>query len=284
MKRTIYAAAILTVALGAACSKNENSATPPQTEKNPITFTTHIEALTRAPHLGEDGSGSFSPGDTFTLLAGDKNGQMLTFDYSVGATALKWSDLTFAQADGSVDFAACYPQQKLNGKQFEFTVSQDAAGDLLLAQAAGVSVGSQKPVALNFRHAMHRLVVKYTVKDPTLSASDIETLCTALNSCTVEPLAGKVEAGKSTETFQAKDLTASLLLVPQPAKGVKLEIRAGKASKSCMLNEVGSCPETLEGGKILTVNLTIEGGSISIDGTTIEGWGSQGSIDDEIIL
>lgn len=279
-----YAAAFLAIALGTACSKNENPATPQQPEEKAITFTTRIEALTRAPQLGEDGSGAFSPGDTFTLLAGDKDGQMLTFDYSVGATALKWSDLTFAQTDATIDFAACYPRQTLDGKQFGFTVSQDAAGDLLLAQAAGVSVGSQKPVALNFRHAMHRLVVKYTVKDPTVTASDIETRCTALNTCTVEPLAGRVEAGTSTESFPVKGQTASLLLVPQPAKGVTLEIRAGKASKSCTLSEVGSCPETLEGGKILTVNLTIESGSITIDGTTIEGWGSQGSIDDQIIL
>lgn len=284
MKRMTYAAAVMAVVLGTACSKNDNPATPQQPEDKAITFTTHIEALTRAPHLDEDGSGTFAPGDTFTLLAGDKSGQTMTFDYSVGATALKWSSLTFAQQGGTVDFAACYPQQKLDGKQFGFTVSQNDAGDLLLAQAAGVSVGSQKPVVLNFRHAMHRLVVKYTVKDPTVTAAEIETLCTALNSCTVEPLAGRIEAGQSTESFSAKGQTACLLLVPQPSKGVKLEIRAGKASKSCMLNEVGSCPETLEGGKILTVNLTIESGSITIDGTTIEGWGNQGSIDDEIIL
>lgn len=40
----------------------------------------------------------------------------------------------------------------------------------------------------------------------------------------------------------------------------------------------------LEGGKELTVNLTIRDGVILFDGLTIEGWGSQGTIEDEISL
>lgn len=284
MKKTIFGAALVSTLICGACSKNDNPATPQQPDKNAITFTTRIEALTRAPQLDQDGSGSFTPGDTFTLLAADKEAHSRTIDYSVGATVLYWNDLSFAQQGSTVDFAACYPTQKLDGTRFGFTLRQEAAGDLLLARTQGVEAGSQKPVALAFRHAMHRLVVKYSVTDSSVSASDIETSCTARNSCTVDLASGGIEPGESTDSFTARGETASLLLVPQAAKLVTLEIRAGEITKRCTLSELDSAPEMLEGGKILTVNLTIQNGTIRFDGLTIEGWGDQGSIDDEIIL
>ena len=48
--------------------------------------------------------------------------------------------------------------------------------------------------------------------------------------------------------------------------------------------QLDACPAMLEGGKELTVNLTIRDGAILFDGLTIEGWGSQGTIEDEISL
>ena len=153
-----------------------------------------------------------------------------------------------------------------------------------MASARGVKVGSELPVALHFRHAMHRLVVKYTVEDASVDASAIETSCTARNSCTVDLAANSLECGSTEESFSARGGQVTLLLVPQAADGVALDIRAGSLSKQCTLSQLDACPAMLEGGKELTVNLTIRDGVILFDGLTIEGCGSQGTIEDEISL
>ena len=69
MKRiAICGAAALTALFAAACSSKSNEPTP--AGERVITFKTDIGAFTRAPQLDADGSGSFTPGDSFTLLAG----------------------------------------------------------------------------------------------------------------------------------------------------------------------------------------------------------------------
>lgn len=212
MKRiAICGAAALTALFAAACSSKSNEPTP--AGERVITFKTDIGAFTRAPQLDADGSGSFTPGDSFTLLAGSGSASR-TLEYTLGTTTLRWSDLDFAAEGATVDFAACYPTRTLDGGRFDFTVRQDASGDLLMASARGGQV--------------------------------------------------------------------TLLLVPQAADGVALDIRAGSLSKQCTLSQLDACPAMLEGGKELTVNLTIRDGAILFDGLTIEGWGSQGTIEDEI--
>lgn len=282
MKRiAICGAAALTALFAAACSSKSNEPTP--AGERVITFKTDIGAFTRAPQLDADGSGSFTPGDSFTLLTGSGSASR-TLEYTLGTTTLRWSDLDFAAEGATVDFAACYPTRTLDGGRFDFTVRQDASGDLLMASARGVKVGSELPVALHFRHAMHRLVVKYTVEDASVDASAIETSCTARNSCTVDLAANSLECGSTEESFSARGGQVTLLLVPQAADGVALDIRAGSLSKQCTLSQLDACPAMLEGGKELTVNLTIRDGAILFDGLTIEGWGSQGTIEDEISL
>ena len=289
MKRMIYRAALLLAAISTGCDKNESgnpggdSGTPTPPEERRITFTTAI-AATRAPQLEEDGSGSFTPGDTFTLYAHDDAQGAATIDYSIGTTALYWRDLTFAAEGGKVHFEACYPKQTLSNGGFDFTTTQDAAGDLLWASAAGVSVGSEKPVSLTFRHALHRLVVKYTVEDPSIDASQIETRCTACATARVELSEGRILLNDSKQTFTATNKEVSFLLLPQSAEEVTLEIHAGSVSRTWKLTETDFSYPELEGGKQVTVNLTIADGTIRIEGISIEGWGDQGTVDDEIIL
>ena len=294
-RRIILGTVLLLAVTATGCDKKESPAGPaaPETPGVPesptapadrqITFTTEI-AATRAPQLDEDGSGSFTAGDTFTLYARDDAQGAATLDYTVGSTALYWRDLTFAAEGGKVHFAACYPKQSLSEGGFDFTATQDAAGDLLWASAAGVGVGTEQPVALTFRHALHRLAVKYTVEDTSVDASKIETRCTTIATARVELSEGRIRLGDTEKTFTATNQEVSFLVLPQPTENVTLEIHAGGMTRTWKLSQTDFPYPELEGGKQVTVNLTVQEEKITLAGLTIEGWGDQGSIDDEIIL
>lgn len=285
MKQLIYSAVILAALLCGACDKKDSNDQTPGTPATPggqaITFTTRIEAMEEA-QTDDSGNETFNPGDTFTLYAHDNAEGAQSMDYTIGATKLNWSDLAFAAEGGKVHFEACYPKHELSDGGFDFTVTQDAAGDLLWASAPDVEVGSEQPVALTFRHAMHRLVVKYTVEDPSVEASTIETNCTAYTSCRVD-LAGQRLIQTGTKgSVSATGEQVQFLVLPQLTDEVTLEIRAGETSKSWKLSETDFAYPELEGGKQVTVHLKIKAGEITLSGLTIEGWGDQGTIEDEI--
>lgn len=285
MKQLIYSAVILAALLCGACDKKDSNDQTPGTPATPggqaITFTTRIEAMEEA-QTDDSGNETFNPGDTFTLYAHDNAEGAQSMDYTIGATKLNWSDLAFAAEGGKVHFEACYPKHELSDGGFDFTVTQDAAGDLLWASAPDVEVGSEQPVALTFRHAMHRLVVKYTVEDPLVEASTIETNCTAYTSCRVD-LAGQRLIQTGTKgSVSATGEQVQFLVLPQLTDEVTLEIRAGETSKSWKLSETDFAYPELEGGKQVTVHLKIKAGEITLSGLTIEGWGDQGTIEDEI--
>lgn len=286
MKRMIYGAALLLAAVGTGCEKNDpngESGTPATPGDSRISFTTSI-AATRAPQLDEDGSGMFSADDIFTLYAYDAAGHAFVTDYTVGSSELYWRDLTFADEGGKVSFAACYPQQQLSDGSFGFTIRQTAGDDLLIASAEDVAVGTGKNVPLLFRHAMHRLNVKISVKDPEVEASKIETFCTGYYTCTVDLAADRIERGDSKKEFSAEGTEMSFYLVPQAAEEVSLRVKVGEIERQWTIQGLDPTCGTLEGGKVLTVTLTIQDGTIRFDGMTIGAWEDQGSIDGEIIL
>ena len=106
----------------AGCAKNEEPKVPANPETpgtptapadRPIIFTTAI-AATRSPQLEADGSGTFTAGDTFMLYAHDGNGASAALDYTIGATALYWREIAFAQEGERINLAACYPKQTLD--------------------------------------------------------------------------------------------------------------------------------------------------------------------------
>lgn len=149
MKHLIYSTVLLAALMGGACDKNDNDnkpgtpttpVDPPAPEEQAISFTPGIKALTRSPQLEEDGSGSFSTGDTFTLYAHDNAEDFATFDYTIGTTELLWKNLTVATENGTVHFEACYPKHALTNGTFDFKVTQDEAGDLLWATAPDVTL------------------------------------------------------------------------------------------------------------------------------------------------
>lgn len=285
----IYGAALLAMLALGACSKSDSDQTTPSTpttpttptdpEKRQISFTTRLEAMS-----GSTGEESLATGDTFTLVAFDGKEGSKSMDYTLGASALYWEDLSFAAEGGAVNFAACYPKQALTDGGFDFTVRQDAASDLMWASKAGAAVGSEQPVDLTFRHALHRLKVAYTVEDSSVDAAQIETRCTALATCRVDLVEQRLLQGDTRESYSALGAQAEFLLLPQGADAVTLEAKAGGTTQSWKLSETDFPTPELEGGKQATVHLTIRDGKITLSGLTIAGWDNQGTVEEEIIL
>ena len=284
MKRMTYGAAILAAAICATCGKNDPQPASTPSEQPRINLTTDIAGLTRTPQLDEEGRGSFAQGDVFSLYVHLDAKKAAALDYTVGRSTIYWKDLDFATEGAKVNFEACYPKQTLSEGGFDFTTSQDEAGDLLWASAAGVSVGTEKPVELTFRHALHRLTVKYTVEDSSVDAAKIETSCTACATARVELPEKQIKLGDTKKTFTKTGGEVHFLILPQQTENVTLEIRTGASSKTWKLSETDFAQPALEGGKQVTVNLKIQNGQITFAGSTIEGWGDQGSVDDQITL
>ena len=90
MNKTIFTAAVLLVLAG--CNDDKEQ-TKPAPGEGKITVTAGIEALTRAPHLNEDGSGYFQDGDkiALTVSGGDKT---VRKEYTIGGfTGKTWACL-----------------------------------------------------------------------------------------------------------------------------------------------------------------------------------------------
>lgn len=285
MKRTIW---MLLPALAlAACDKDDNAGTMPADGR--IEIVTGVEALTRAPQLDDTGAGNFRTGDTFTLSV-SSNGKSVQKAYTVGSTTLYWQDLG-AEGD-KASFAGCYPNHTGNGgTTFEFDVRSALDADLLLAPAVEVAKGT-KSVTMPFRHAMHKLVVKY-VSDGTYVTGALSGISTTLHAhtvCTVDMAKGAVaeNSAKTPADYTTKNgETVSWLVVPQNKDGVKLIVTLDGQSREFTLPETtteGKPLTTLDGGKELTLTMTVGKDGINFSGMDIGGWGNQGSAEGEIIL
>lgn len=281
MKKHFYslviAAAILT-----GCNKNEVVNT-----EGKINIFTGIEAITKAPQLDENGAGKFAKGDKLNLLAFNTAKQHTDFDYAVETTELYWNDIKITSENGKINFAACYPRQEMNDGKFLFDLEKASDKDLLLAYAENIENGTEKAVMLTFKHAMHRLVINYTVDNSyqTVTADEIVTDCTALSTCTVNLLEKTVATENSPKaTFSAKEKSTAFLIAPQNAADVTLKVTVGTDTNTCTLDKLVGSNLKLESGKQLELNLLIKEGKITLEGFTIEGWENQGSISGDIIM
>ena len=276
--------AIAAVAGIVGCNKNDNKTTVSDGKIKIVTGIDPIE--TRVPQLGEDGSGSFADGDAFTIVAFGATGKSAEFGYSVGYTDLYWNDVENVAADGKVSFAACYPVQEISNGLFSFDLSTAKYKDLLLASVKDVTVGSADPVKLKFGHAMHRLVIKYSIDaSSNVSAADIVTVCNAKSSCKVDMLSGSLDSSESSKSqFEAEGGNVSFMLVPQACSDVEISVKAGEASTTFTVDEKTDVYENLESGKQLTLTLKVKADKIEIGDAEIDGWGDQGTVDGEIIM
>ena len=143
---------------------------------------------------------------------------------------------------------------------------------------------SETPVAMTFKHAMHRLVVNFTAAEG-VDITGITTKCTAKSSCEVNLFDGTLNNTAAQQSvFTAEGEHVSFTLVPQRLSDVTLEVSFGGFTKTFELDQLVTDTEELQGGKQLSIDLTVKNGYIELGNVTIEGWGNQGTIEGSIIL
>lgn len=290
MKRKHYASMALAMLLLSGCENNEvPGGTPTENTDKKISLSTSIIAqektVARSPELDSNGSGNFSDGDVFALqISSQAASECVNFDYTVASTQLYWKEVSFSAPTSKVNFAACYPKQQVQNGKFTFDLATSADKDLLLAYTSGVNMESETPVAMTFKHAMHRLVVNFTAAEG-VDITGITTKCTAKSSCEVNLFDGTLNNTAAQQSvFTAEGEHVSFTLVPQRLSDVTLEVSFGGFTKTFELDQLVTDTEELQGGKQLSIDLTVKNGYIELGNVTIEGWGNQGTIEGSIIL
>lgn len=284
MKRILLALTGVAIALSG-CDKEEHGGT--NAAEGRIDLVTGIEALTRAPQLDGDGAGSFQRGDVFKYRVSDGS-KSLYKDYTVGETTLYWQDLGLT--GGEATFTGCYPPPAdASGATFVFNAATAENADLLLAKAVTVAKGTAK-ITMPFRHAMHKLAVRY-VSDGFYDDEAIKTVTTTLrahSACTVDMERGAIRENSATTPADYRAATgneASWLVVPQGKEHAALKVTFGNRTREFTLPDRTSEGEplrTLESGRTLTVTLLVAKDGISFAGTDIDGWEGQGTVNDSI--
>ncbi len=275
---------VLVLAL-AGCSKTiEETKTDPVLDAK-LEIRADIASMTKAPQLNDDGSGIFSPDDSFTVLTHHAASQSTsTFPYQVGSTTLYWRNLKLPTDRGEVDFHACYPAQSLQEESFVFDLESAEDRDPLLASTKSVSIGTES-VVLNFKHVLHKLVIRFYTDASYASADDIETICTARSTCRVNLREGTLDNSSSQKaSFTAHGSTATFLIVPQACSEVALTVKVGQDVKTFTLDNLTDQIGQLQSGMQLTMNISVKEGKIQLEEAVIENWGHQGSITGDIIM
>lgn len=277
---------LLAIIVGTACSKQD---TPELGSK--INLSANIEPITRVS-LDQTGKGYFTTGDQLQLTISGSSTENLIEAYTVGTTELFWNDLGFATSTRQVNFAGCYPVLEGSGTTRTFNLATAEEKDLLLAPAVSVERGTTNTVKLSFRHAMHRLRIVYAATEDyaTDELQQITTRCTAKSECQVDIAAGTVSQTLSgTSTFENASASEALFLLP-PQNSSDVTLTVVLAGKNVTLNlaqwleDAGQAQTALEGGKELQVVMRVSKEGISFGGMEIVGWGSQGTVEGDIIL
>ena len=289
----IIAVVVLFAMMTVSCEKSpeDNGNGTDETDRM-IDIRTSIEALTKSPALDGNGEGNFSNGDIFTLVVSGSGFPNISTSYTVGTTELSWADLNLPEDAGNVYFSGCYPVQgtAVDGI-LTFTVSPAEETDLLLAEAVQVGKDSEDAVSLVFKHALHKLVVKYVSDDLTdAQLSEISTSVKALSSCGIDLAKGAIQNGTASglsEVGTMQGSQVSCFMVPQEKDNVTLEVRFGDMARTLSIpdkDQDGRPVSMLDGGRCLTVQINVSSDKIELDGVQIEGWGQQGSVDGDIEL
>lgn len=160
----IIAVVVLFAMMTVSCEKSPVDKGTDETDRM-IDIRTSIEALTKSPALDGNGEGNFSNGDIFTLVVSGSGFPNIDTSYTVGTTDLSWADLNLPEDAGNVYFSGCYPVQ---GKAVDgiLTFVVSPAENRPVAGRGGASrENSEDAVSLVFKHALHKLVVKYVSDD-----------------------------------------------------------------------------------------------------------------------
>lgn len=310
MKTTNY----LFVAFGAAAltltaCNNDDDVLNGGSQPGVVNIVTSINGPQTRVVMNEDGSGSFEDTKDKLKLAvygsGNANYQV---DYTVGATVLYWEDVEAGAGIGPYTFGGWFTKTDLPATLTSFNAATASDPDLLLA-APATNVSKGETVNLNFKHAMHKLVVKVTYEgDFTgVNTDDVSIKPVGMNaSAAINVQTGIVTPGEATDTdgdYAAQTLTnnsCSFILAPQKlttgAEWLQFSIPdvATLVYKvpANYLNASGSSTALTElsSGQILTLNMKIKRDAatqkteVELATGEISAWGTQGSINDELTI
>ena len=304
MKTTNY----LFVAFGAAaltltaCNNDDDVLNGGQ-EPGVVNIVTSINGPQTRVVMNGDGSGSFeNTKDKLKLAVYGSGNADYQVDYTVGTTVLYWENVETGVGTGPYTFGGWFTKTGLPATLTSFNAATASDPDLLLA-APATNVSKGETVNLNFKHAMHKLVVKVTYEgDFTgVNTGNVSIKPVGMNaSADINVQTGIVTPGEATDTdgdYAAQTLTSnscSFILAPQKLTpdAPWLEINLGGQTLTFNVpanyTTSGSSTETLSqlnSGEVLTLNLTIKkvagGGDdeneVVLTTGEIAAWGNQGS-------
>ena len=237
--------------------------------------------------MNNDGSGTFTTGDTWGMYTRLPDGTTINNNlaFAYGSTTLYWRNLSTTQP---VTFSAHYPRQTdvSNPEAYRFNLFSSSNRDLLFATATA-SPGEE--VKLNFRHLMHRLVIRLT-KDDDVEGNLDEAWITVYNmkiSTIVNLLDGTadVDTEPGTEIYPILgSATLDYITVPQDLSAGNDWIRIRLNNKYYYYNvpaslKPGPHPLRLESGKQLTLNLNLKKSKVMFTSSAITEWDSRDLVD-----
>ena len=305
MKTTNY----LFVAFGAAAltltaCNNDDDVLNGGSQPGVVNIVTSINGPQTRVVMKDDGSGSFeNTKDKLKLAVYGSGNADYQVDYTVGTTVLYWEAVETGAGTGPYTLGGWFTQTGLPATLPSVNAATASDPDLLLA-APATNVSKGETVNLNFKHAMHKLVVKVTYEgDFTgVNTDNVSIKPVGMNaSAAINVQTGIVTPGEATDTdgdYAAQTLTSnscSFILAPQKlTTGAEwLEINLGGQTLTFNVpanyTTSGGSTETLSqlnSGEVLTLNLTIKkvagGGDdekteVVLTTGKIAAWGTQGS-------
>lgn len=248
-----------------------------------ITATIAGQTDTRAT-MNNDGSGTFTTGDTWGMYTRLPNGTTINNNlaFAYGFTTLYWRDLGTTQP---VTFSAHYPRQTYvsnpEAYQFDLLGPDMTERDLLFATATA-SPGEE--VKLNFRHLMHRLVVHLTKDDDV--EGNLDEAWIFVNNMKTSAIVNLLDGTADAATVNVEEnrfkigATLDYITVPQDLRAGNRWITIELNNKSYYYNVPASLkpdpndphPLRLESGKQLTLNLNLKKSKVELTSSDITGW------------
>ena len=309
MKTTNY----LFVAFGAAaltltaCNNDDDVLNGGQ-EPGVVNIVTSINGPQTRVVMNDDGSGNFEDTKDKLKLAVYGSADVTYPDYTVGTTVLYWEDVEAGVGTGPYTFGGWFTKTDLPATLTSFNAATASDPDLLLA-APATNVSKGETVNLNFKHAMHKLVVNVTYDgDFTgVNTDNVSIKPVGMNaSAAINVQTGIVTPGEATDTdgdYAAQTLinnACSFILAPQKlttdAEWLKINLDGQTLTFYVPASYTTSGGSTealsqLNSGEVLTLNLTIKkvtGGTdpdkteIVLTTGQITAWNSQGTVEGEV--
>lgn len=310
MKTTNY----LFVAFGAAAltltaCNNDDDVLNNGSQPGVVNIVTSINGPQTRVVMNEDGSGSFEDTkDKLKLAVYGSGNADYQVDYTVGTTVLYWEDVETGAGTGPYTFGGWFTKTGLPATLTSFNAATASDPDLLLA-APATNVSKGETVNLNFKHAMHKLVVKVTYEGDftDVNTGNVSIKPVGMNaSAAINVQTGIVTPGEATDTdgdYAAQTLTSnscSFILAPQKlTKGAEwLQFSIPDVATlvykvpANYQNASGTSTDLTElsSGQILTLNMKIKRDAatqkteVELATGEISAWGTQGSINDELTI